>query len=275
MAELRDVPGTAFVVAEFRDDENREAFPLYHDPYVHIFLDEETKKAADRISAFFPPVRNNVRLRTRYFDDRLSTKLEQGCKQVVILGAGLDTRAQRMAFPGVAYFEIDDASTLSFKRAKLEEQGIDPGATLISGDYVRDGLLNLLVRNGFRPEFPTHIIWEGNTMYLRPDAIANILTEAAKHISHCSVSFDYLAEEVVEKRTGDREVTAVAERFAAMGAAWIGAIRDLGALACNCGFKVSENMKFADLHRAYWPDKKIESVMYDYYSICTLESDRP
>lgn len=272
MAKLRDVPGTAFVVAEFRNDENREALPMYRDPYVHLFLDEETQKAADRISASFPPVRNNVRLRTRYFDDQLSTALEQGCKQIVILGAGLDTRAQRKAFPGVAYFEIDDANTLSFKKAKLEENGVDPGAAFIFGDYIRDGLINLLMRHEFHFELPTHFIWEGNTMYLRSDAIARVLTEIARHAAYCSVSFDYLAEEVVEKRTGDRMVTAIAERFADMGAAWIGGICDLRSLASTCGFKVADNKKFTDLHRAYWPNKEIESVMYDYYSICTLEA---
>ncbi len=62
MPQVHNVEGTAFIVAEFRNDENMETFPLYSDPYVHLFLDEETKRAADRISASFPPVRNNVRL---------------------------------------------------------------------------------------------------------------------------------------------------------------------------------------------------------------------
>ena len=61
--------------------------------------------------------------RGRYFDDHLDAQLGNGCWQVVILG-GLDTRGVRKA-PGVTYFEIDDADTISFKRATLAEAGIE------------------------------------------------------------------------------------------------------------------------------------------------------
>jgi O-methyltransferase involved in polyketide biosynthesis len=52
---LKDVRGTAFIVAEFRARENSEAHPLYVDPIAPIFLDERTKHAADAIAAGFPP----------------------------------------------------------------------------------------------------------------------------------------------------------------------------------------------------------------------------
>ncbi|MGE5368766.1 MAG: class I SAM-dependent methyltransferase, partial [Chloroflexota bacterium] len=113
-------------MAEYRNDENREAVPLYRDPYVRLFLDEETKLAADRISESFPPIRINVRLRTRYFDDWLDRCLRQGARQVVILGAGLDTRPQRWAAPDVTFFEIDAPETQALKRAKLAAGGVDP-----------------------------------------------------------------------------------------------------------------------------------------------------
>ncbi|MGH6636164.1 MAG: hypothetical protein ACRED0_08565 [Gammaproteobacteria bacterium] len=49
MAKIQNVTGTAFVVAEFRADENAEAHPLYSDPIVPLFLNGETRKAAKRI----------------------------------------------------------------------------------------------------------------------------------------------------------------------------------------------------------------------------------
>ena len=110
MNEVREVTGTAFVVAEFRARENTELHPLYLDAIVPIFLDDRTRRAADAISDGFPAAATNVRLRTRYFDDRLDDHLARGFQQVVILGAGLDTRAARKRVPGVVYFEIDDAS---------------------------------------------------------------------------------------------------------------------------------------------------------------------
>jgi len=50
---------------------NGELHPLYRDPIVPPFLDEKTSKAAERIFASYPPIKNMVRIRTRYLDDRL------------------------------------------------------------------------------------------------------------------------------------------------------------------------------------------------------------
>jgi len=175
MSQIKDVTGTAFVVAEFRARENAEPHPLYVDRIVPIFLDERTKQAADTIAAGFAAAEKMPRLRTRYFDDRLDEQLARGCRQVVILGAGLDTRAVRKRSPGVDYFEIDDPSTVSFKQARLAERGIDAPTNFIAGNYVAAGVLPLLETNGFRCDLPSFFIWEGNTMYLTRDAAIKVL----------------------------------------------------------------------------------------------------
>jgi methyltransferase (TIGR00027 family) len=126
LTEIQDVTGTAFIVAEYRAEENAEAHPLYRDPIVSLFLDERTRAAAERMAAGFPPARQGVKLRTRYYDDHLDAQLGNGCRQVVILGAGLDTRGVRKQAPGVTYFEIDDADTIGFKQARLAEPGSRP-----------------------------------------------------------------------------------------------------------------------------------------------------
>ena len=88
MAEIQNVTGTAFIVAEMRARENAEAYPLYRDPIVPLFLSDETRTAAERFSAVFPPIKKVVELRTRYFDDRLDRQLHLGCKQVLYLALG-------------------------------------------------------------------------------------------------------------------------------------------------------------------------------------------
>jgi methyltransferase (TIGR00027 family) len=272
MTAMRNVTGTAFVVAEFRDEENREPHPLYHDPIVHLFLDQDSKQAADRIFASFPAIKKMVRIRTRYLDDQLDHQLQLGYRQVVILGAGLDTRAERKAAPNVAYFEIDDGKIQAFKKARLEENRVEARVRFIPGNYVTDGLVDLLERNKFNFGLPTHFIWEGNTMYLTSDAVGQVLTDITRHIKQCSVSFDYMAEEVIAKTTGDHEITKVVERFAAMGAPWIYGVNDLEKLASACGATIMESFKMADLHGAYWPTKRLDSPIYYYYSICTLQA---
>ncbi|MGJ0622046.1 MAG: class I SAM-dependent methyltransferase [Methylocystis sp.] len=272
MTEIQKVAGTAFVVAEFRNDENREARPLYLDPFVRFFLDEESKKAADRISQSFPPIRINVRLRTRYFDDRLRRRIDEGARQILILGAGLDTRPQRIAVENVAYFEIDAPETQSFKKAKLEENAVNPNTTYIGADYVTDGMVDLLRQSRFDFSLPTHVIWEGNTMYLDDGAVRGILTELMREMKRCSASFDYFAKDVIDNQTGDPEITAVVERFAAMGAPWTYGIDDLADLAAGCGAKVIDRITLADLHRTFWPDRPLASPIYSYYSLCTVEN---
>ena len=73
VSQIKDVSGTAFVVAEFRAEENRAARPLYRDPVVELFLNEDTRYAAGLIAAAFPPAKDMVKVRTRYLDDMLET----------------------------------------------------------------------------------------------------------------------------------------------------------------------------------------------------------
>lgn len=271
MTGIKHVTGTAFVVAEFRAQENAEANPLYVDPIVPLFLDERTRQAADAISDGFPGAEMNVRIRTRYLDDRLDEQLANGCRQVVILGAGLDTRGVRKQSDGVAYFEIDDANTLSFKQARLAESGIGAPIKFIPGDYVAEGVLPLLEANGFKCDVPTFFIWEGNTMYLTRDAVMKVLVELKERVSAFSLSFDYMSEEVIAYATGDPGTSGFVERFAAMGAPWHFGLNDLDALAEEASLRVVDAAKVAELHRAYWPGRPLASLIYEHYSLCTVE----
>src|ERR1700704_6200654 len=160
MATIENVGGTAFVVAEFRAEENSKPAPLYQDSVVELFLNEETKRTAGRVAASFPPVKDMVKIRTKYFDDMLEAQILSRCRQVVILGAGLDTRAVRKPSTGVTYFEIDEVATLKGKQACYEQQGLDVNVRFIPGNYLTDGLINLLTRNDFDFDLPTYFIWE-------------------------------------------------------------------------------------------------------------------
>ena len=213
-----------------------------------------------------------VRIRTRYLDDRLDRQLQLGYQQVVIIGAGLDTRSIRKPAPSVVYFEIDDENILAFKKARLEENGIDANVKFIPGNYVRDGLIDLLNKSEFDFERPTYFIWEGNTMYLTAAAVNQVLRDITRQVRHFTVSFDYVTKEVTAKTTGDPEITNVVERCAAMGAPWTHGISDVGSLAHKAAATILENVKVADPHRAYWPTQPLDSPIYEYYSICTLQA---
>jgi methyltransferase (TIGR00027 family) len=273
MQQVRNVTGTAFVVAEFRAEENFATRPLYKDRVVHLFLNEETRRVADVVATGFPLMKEMVKIRTKYFDDALDRRLASGCRQVVILGSGLDTRAMRKSAPGVTYFEIDDEATLALKRSLIASHDIKANVKLIAGNYVRDGLMPLLRANGFDTEKPTYVLWEGNTMYLPLESNKAILRDLRDHLTDFQLSFDYFATSVITKTTGRSGMTRMIENFVEMGAPWVTGIDDIDTLSADLGLALVDNFTTGELHRAYRRGGVSRPPAFGpFYSVCTLAS---
>jgi methyltransferase (TIGR00027 family) len=164
------------------------------------------------MAADFPAGEKGVKLRTRCYDDRLDEQLVHGCRQVIILGAGLDSRAVRKQSPGVTYFEIDDADMINFKRERLAEAGIDAPIVFIAGNYVTDDLVHLLAAKHFDFELPTYVIWEGNSMYLTRPTVLKVLADLRRRISNFAISFEYMSEAVIACATGDEGTSGFVRR---------------------------------------------------------------
>jgi len=271
MSTIETVSGTAFVVAEYRAEENREHAPIYRDPVVGLFLSDASRQAAERISSRVPAVKDMVKTRTRYFDDMLDAQIAAGIGQVVILGAGLDTRAVRKTSASVRYFEIDDPATMALKRQCYADARIDAGVTLISGNYVADGLIDLLRLHGFKLAVPTYLIWEGNVMYMPLAADEDTMRQLKRHVTRFRLSFDYLSKSVIAKTTGHASLTTLVESFEAMHAPWVSGIDDIHGLAMELGLRVVENITTGELYRKY-RGRTAASPIFEHYSICTLES---
>jgi methyltransferase (TIGR00027 family) len=104
--------------------------------------------------------------RTLFFDEKLREAVAGGVGQVVILGAGFDTRAIRLAAPGVAFFEVDHPATQATKRSRLAARGIAPGGAFVAVDFTRDDPAAALAAAGHDAARPTFFLWEGVIMYL-------------------------------------------------------------------------------------------------------------
>jgi methyltransferase (TIGR00027 family) len=212
-----------------------------------------------------------VKTRTRYFDDMLEAQIAAGVEQVVILGAGLDTRGVRKQSAAVRYFEIDDPGTIALKQRCYAAARIEPGVTLIPGNYVSDGLIDLLRSNGFQFDAPTYFIWEGNVMYMPLATDKQTMTLLKQHVTQFRLSFDYLTRAVITKTTGDASLTTLVESFEAMRAPWVSGIDDVRGLAGEIGLNVVENVTTGELYRKY-RGRPAASAIFRHYSICTLES---
>jgi methyltransferase (TIGR00027 family) len=125
-------------------------------------------------------------LRTRRIDDALRAAVALGARQMVLLGAGLDTRALRLdELAGVSVFEVDYPATQRFKQARLAALHPPPrlrAAQLarVPIDFERQRLDDVLPAAGFRPEERSFWIWEGVTVYLSVAAIEGTLASVSR-----------------------------------------------------------------------------------------------
>jgi methyltransferase (TIGR00027 family) len=135
-----------------------------------------------------------IAVRTRFTEDALAAAIERGVRQIVVLGAGLDTYAYRSALgAGLRIFEVDHPDTQAWKRQLLAEAAIPlPGSlTFAPVDFERDTLTDGLAAAGFAHEQPSFFTWLGVAPYLTEDAIWSTLGFIAGLPNGAHVVFDY------------------------------------------------------------------------------------
>jgi methyltransferase (TIGR00027 family) len=115
----------------------------------------------------------NLACRKRYIDEKLAAELAD-IGAVVVLGAGMDTRAYRFARrTDVPIFEVDLPVNIARKAATVRRVfgGPPPSVHLVPVDFERDNLSAVLAAHGYRQDYRTFFIWEGVTQYLTEDAV--------------------------------------------------------------------------------------------------------
>jgi methyltransferase (TIGR00027 family) len=132
-----------------------------------------------------------VLCRKRYADDQVTAAVEAGIDQVVVLGAGLDTRAFRLTDPDRArVYEVDLPANIDAKRTRL---GDLPGhVRLVPVDFETDDLMESLAANGFQLDQPTMFLWEAVTQYLTEDGVRRTLALLAKAAPASRLAFTFV-----------------------------------------------------------------------------------
>ncbi|MDA3645456.1 class I SAM-dependent methyltransferase [Saccharopolyspora indica] len=146
--------------------------------------------------------------RARFAEDTATAAIAAGARQVVILGAGLDTFAYRTPRPDVRVFEVDHPATQAWKRERLAAAGIDRPETLtfVPVDFETQTLSAGLESAGFTRTDPAVFVWLGVVFYLTPNAAHATLEYIAGQAQPVEVVFDYLqpaatAEDRAHQRT--------------------------------------------------------------------------
>lgn len=184
MNEPTGVGMTAVFVAAARALESEREDRLFDDPWAQSFVQATGWKPPDDD---IPGLSREqlidwVAARTKFLDDFAVESVARGCRQVVFLGAGLDTRALRLPWPEpVTVYELDTAEMFAFKRSVLGDTAPDESVTLVSIPLdLREDWPARLKDNGFRVQVPTAWILEGLLMYLSPEEVDVLMTRVGE-----------------------------------------------------------------------------------------------
>ena len=199
---------------------------IVDDPFAMKILGED-EKAVLQFANSHPLIsigRLLTAARSRIAEDALSEAVERGVRQIVILGAGLDTFALRNphAARQIRVFEVDHPATQSWKRQRLAEAqlAVPPWLIFAPVDFERDDLAEKLSDAGFEQSSPAFFTWLGVVPYLTQDAIDSTLDTMAS-IPNAEVVFDYMEppeafsdemRELAKERAAQLE--AIGERWA-------------------------------------------------------------
>ncbi|RJQ80018.1 SAM-dependent methyltransferase [Pseudonocardiaceae bacterium YIM PH 21723] len=142
--------------------------------------------------------------RTKYMDDVLRAELAAGTTQVVLLGAGFDTRAYRMPeLTGANVFEVDHPVTAARKQARL--RGRDIGhVRYVTIDFNREDLATRLAANGYDSTAKSVVIWSGVAPYLPAGAVSGTLRWMSTQAPDSCLVFDYVWQELVDGQVATR-----------------------------------------------------------------------
>lgn len=198
----------------FGESKKPEEERICYDPYAVHFISpkiiefgikhpEEAKAAIENTERLFSGLSSSIMARVRYFDDFVKKFIDDGLEQLVILGAGYDTRAYRIEeLKGkVKVFEVDHPNTQSFKIQKIKEifDSTPCHVVYVPVDFETEKLGQKLLDNGYNRSKKTLFVMEGLVMYIPPKAVAETLLFIVENSGKGSaVIFDYYPESVVD-----------------------------------------------------------------------------
>jgi methyltransferase (TIGR00027 family) len=205
-----------------------------------------------------PGIYEYVLARTKLLDEIFVQALETGFPQIVLLGAGFDTRALRFAsqYGGTKVFELDVATTQRPKIDILNRKGIALPEELVFVpiDFNRESPSEVLTAAGYEEKQRNLFIWEGVTMYLTPEAVNGTLAFIRESAAAGSiVVFDYVYASVLRREKGYYGEAEIYETVSRAGEGWTFGLEEgeVEAFLAERGFEIVAHYTPDDLEEAY------------------------
>ncbi len=158
--------------------------------------------------------------RVKHFDALLLNALEDEIEQIVILGAGLDSRVHRFQrqLAATVVYEVDHPVTSARKQARVREVLQEPtNVSYVPTDLALDDLAHKLAAAGLSSGRPVFVLCSGVTMYLNHDALNKLLAWMAARPSGSSIAFDYDYESFISGDDSFHGAAKTRQRLADMG----------------------------------------------------------
>lgn len=177
------------------------------------FIRESIKK---KMRKLVPGTYEYVTARTNFFDEQFKLSVEDEWPQIVLLGAGYDTRFFRFQsrIKRTKVFELDEVTIQSEKQRLLEKAGITapPNHVFVPVNFNTDKLEEVLVGSGYEPSKRTLFLWEGVSMYLEQSSVEQMLNfVSSKSLKGSRIVFDYFDKVIIEGNSqlyGAKEIAA-------------------------------------------------------------------
>jgi methyltransferase (TIGR00027 family) len=201
-----------------------------------------------------------IAVRTRFAEDALAAAFESGVRQVVVLGAGLDTYAYRSPLRDrLRILEVDHPATQAWKRQRLRDAAIPLPSSLafVPVDFERETLADRLAAAGFDRTQQTFFTWLGVVPYLNQEAVWSTLAFIASPPNGAHVVFDYSDPPASLSPESRASHERRARLLAGLGEAWVTYFEPekLHAKLAALGFAEIENLGPAQIASRYFPSR--------------------
>ncbi len=248
----RSASRTASMVAAYRARATERPDALISDPWARALAGEEGEAIAEAVDRMMPDRELWVAVRTAWLDEQIQRFVAgpDGHAQVVVLGAGFDTRAARLATPGVRFFEVDHPASQREKLTRLGRLSGYPveAATYVECDFEHHDFLERLLARGFDVARPAVITWEGVTMYLAETAVRHTLSRIAFGCEpHTVLLFDHLMKKIVDASRQHETEQAARRLVQDLGERFVFGVNDPLPMLYEEGFRWVQSASFDEL----------------------------
>ena len=213
------ITATGIAFARAMESTRSEGERVCYDPFARHFIN----RAFFHFMKFFvdigyaekrgPGVMGFLVVRDRYIDDYVQSCLDDGLEQLVILGAGYDSRAYRFdQLRECRVLEIDHPATQQVKIEKVKQLlgSLPDHVVYVPIDFEQETLDKRLFESGYDERKKTLFIWQGVTQYLRPEAVDSTLAFVAHHSGEgSSIIFDYMYKSLLDGTVKRGEVSGM------------------------------------------------------------------